>query len=345
MRNCTVHWPFVPHALTPATRLGTSTSANCTIGGSMRVKTWRNRLNVIAILLLPLLVFTLLSCNNEPEVRGPKFGTKSPFQDVTVYHFAVHPLHNPAKLTQAYQPLIDYLNSHLTGVRLSLEASRDYANFEEKYRARAPEFILPNPWQTLQAMKVGYRVIATAGEPQDFRGIFIARKDGGVLRPFDLKGKAVSYPSPTALAACIMPQYFLHDSGLNVKTDIENKYVGSQESSIMNVVLGLTAVGATWPHPWRAFQKDHPKEAAELKIIWETPSLINNSVMVRNDIPARLVDDVRTLLLKLHGTAQGDSILADMETARFLPASDQDYDLVRRYVANFEKEVRMVETK
>lgn len=51
-------------------------------------------------------------------------------------------------------------------------------------------------------------MIAMAGDPKDFKGIFLVRIDSGIKVPADLKGKAVSYPSPTALAACIMPQYF-----------------------------------------------------------------------------------------------------------------------------------------
>jgi phosphonate transport system substrate-binding protein len=86
---------------------------------------------------------------------------------------AVHPLHNRAKLVQAYQPLVDFLNPTLRGARLVLEASRDYAYFEEKYRARNPEFLLPNPWLTLQAMPLGYHVIAMTGEANDFKGIFV----------------------------------------------------------------------------------------------------------------------------------------------------------------------------
>ncbi len=292
---------------------------------------------------LALLLGVLLGCNREPEGKGPKFGEKPSSPGVPVYHLAVHPLHNPAKLTNAYQPLIDYLNGRLQDARLVLEASRDYANFEEKYHELKPEFLLPNPWQTLQAMKVGYRVIAMAGEPQDFKGIFVVRRDSGLKRPDDLKGKRVSYPSHTALAACIMPQYFLHDHGINVNADIENRYVGSQESSIMNAYLGLTAVGATWPPPWRAFQKEHQREAAELKVIWETESLVNNSVMVRNDVPAQVGQQFRELLLGLEGTKEGKSVLDGMETARFLPASDEDYEMVRRYVSRFEMDVRLVE--
>lgn len=298
---------------------------------------------MLMLCTVTLLLGTLLACDREPEIKGPKMGTQPQSAGVPLYHFTVHPLHNPGKLIQAYQPLIDYLNGRIQGARLTLEASRDYATFEKKYQTRKPEFLLPNPWQTLQAMKVGYHVIAMAGDPQDFKGLFIARKDSALQTPAALKGKAVSYPSSTALAACIMPQYFLHTHGININTDIENRYVGSQESSIMNISMGQTTIGATWPPPWRAFQKEHPREAAELKVLWETESLINNSVMVRSDIPVEVEQQVRTLLLGLDGTPEGKSILAGMETARFLPASEEDYDEVRRYISRFEKEVRLVE--
>jgi len=297
---------------------------------------------IVTLCVLAFLLSTLPGCRPEPEAKGPQFGTKPPSAGLPVYYLTVHPLHNPAKLIQVYQPLIDYLNVRLHGARLTLETSRDYANFENKYQARKPEFLLPNPWQTLQAEKVGYRVIAMAGEPLDFKGIFVVRRDSTLKNPIDLKGKTVSYPSPTALAACIMPQYFLHSHGINVNKDILNRYVGSQESSIMNAYLGKSAAGVTWPPPWRAFQKEHPKETAELKIIWETEPLVNNSVMVRDDVPAQVAEQVRELLIGVDGTTEGRAILTGMETARFLPASNKEYDVVRRYISRFETDVRPV---
>jgi phosphonate transport system substrate-binding protein len=140
-----------------------------------------------------------------------------------------------------------------------------------------------------------------------------------------------------------MPQWFLQGHGVDVRRDIANRYVGSQESSIMNAYLGQTAAGATWPPPWRAFQKDHPDQAAELRVAWETPPLINNSVMARDDVPAAVRDAVREALLALESTPEGPAVLAGMETARFLPAGDADYEVVRRFVDRFEREVRPVE--
>ncbi len=261
----------------------------------------------------------------------------------SAYRFAVHPLHNPKKLSEAYQPLIDFLNQRMPGVHFELEASRDYQAYEEKFRARGPEFLLPNPWQSIEAMKTGYHVIAMAGDAEDFKGIFIVRRDSGIRVPADLKGKTVSYPSPTALAACIMPQYFLHKHGIDVNRDITNVYVGSQESSIMNVHLQQSAAGATWPLPWRLFQKDHPGEAAQLMMIWETPSLLNNSVMVRDDVPEVIASEVRRLLIELVQSEDGRRILGGMSTARFHVADDENYRKVRDYIATFEAEVRPVE--
>jgi phosphonate transport system substrate-binding protein len=82
-----------------------------------------------------------------------------------------------------------------------------------------------------------------------FRGIILVRKDSGIHKVTDLKGKKVSYPALTALAATMMPHYYLHTHGIDVNRDIENLYVGSQESSIMNVLRGHVAAGATGPVP------------------------------------------------------------------------------------------------
>jgi hypothetical protein len=122
-------------------------------------------------------------------------------QNLRTYGFALSFF--PSKMYEAYGRW--FPGSSARRGSISSQSSRDYGNFEEKFRARKPAFLLPNPWQTLEARKVGYSVFAMAGEPRDFKGIFLVRRDSGIRNPADLKGRAVSYPSRTALAACIMP--------------------------------------------------------------------------------------------------------------------------------------------
>jgi phosphonate transport system substrate-binding protein len=293
--------------------------------------------------LAALLLGAAVACS-EPAARGgPTFSSQPPSQEAPVYVFAVYPLHNPAKLLAAYQPIVDHVNRRLQGAQLALEASRDYAAFEAKVQDRRPELILPNPLQALRAMRRGYHVIARVGDPAEFRGLFIVRRDSRITRPADLKGSAVAYPSPTAHAACILPQWFLHTRGVDVRRDIENLYVGSQESAILNAYQGRVAAAATWSTPWRVFLREHPAEAAELKVIWETEPVMANAVMVRDDVPADLAARVREALLELGATAEGQALLGASEVSGFHPATDRDYEVARTFAARFEREVRSLE--
>lgn len=298
-----------------------------------------------AVAALALLLAAAAACTDAPAPSGPRFADEPPAQRPPVYILAVYPLHNPAKLVAAYQPMVDHVNARLQGAQLALEASRDYASFEAKIDGRKPELALPNPWQALRAMRRGYRVVAMAGEPQDYRGLFVARKDSPLARPEDLRGAAVAYPSPTAHAGCVLPQWFLHQHGIDVMREVENRYVGSQESSIMNAYLGHVAAAATWPTPWRAFVRDHPAEAGELKILWETEPLMANAVMVRDDVSEAVVAQVRAILLDLERSPEGPAILAGAEVSRFRAATDRDYEAVRTFIARFEREVRPVEAR
>jgi phosphonate transport system substrate-binding protein len=292
-----------------------------------------------------LLLGAAAACSEPPAGGGPAFSTQPPAQATPVHVFAVYPLHNPAKLLAAYQPIVDHVNRRLQGAQLALEASRDYAAFEAKVQARGPALILPNPLQALQAMRRGYRVIAMVGVPAEFRGIFVVRRDGHLTRPTDLKGAAVAYPSPTAHAACILPQWFLHTRGLDVRRDLENLYVGSEESAILNAYLGRVAAAATWYTPWRAFVREHPAEAAELKVIWETEPVMANAVMARDDVPAELAARIREILVELGTTAEGQALLGAAELSGFHPASDRDYEVARIFLARFEREVRPLEAR
>jgi phosphonate transport system substrate-binding protein len=95
-------------------------------------------------------------------------------------------------------------------------------------------------------MKHGYHVFAKMGDDENFRGVILVRIDAKIHHVSDLKNKRIAYSAPTALAATLMPQYYLQTHGLNINTDIENIYVGSQESAIMNVLNRKVVAGATW---------------------------------------------------------------------------------------------------
>lgn len=293
--------------------------------------------------LLPtfvFLIFSLSGCSQQDDTSHTPELANSETSSAIEYNFAIHPLHNPTRLFEVFNPLMDYLNENIPGVIFKVEASRDYATFDNKLKSRAVPFALPNPYQTLMAIDHNYKVIAKMGDDQNFKGIILVRKDSNIKTPADLKGHAVSYPAPTALAATMLPQHYLHNNGLNINKDIENKFVGSQESSIMNVFHGTTMAGATWPPPWKALSDERPELKAELKVIWETQALPNNGIVVRDDVPEELTMQVQNLLANLHTTQQGQEILQKMYLSKYEKADNDTYQIVRDFIENFAKNVR-----
>lgn len=264
-------------------------------------------------------------------------------QQATEYVVGIHPLHNPQRLMEVYGPIVDYINSQIPEARFKLEASRNYEEFEKKLYAGNFAFAMPNPYQSVQAIKHGYRIFGKMGDDDDFRGIVLVRKDSGINEVTDLKGKAVSYPAATALAATMMPQYYFHTHGIDVNRDIENRYVGSQESSIMNVLRGHVAAGATWPVPWKIFVAENPELASELVVKWQTETLPNNGWVVRKDIPAPLADKFAQLLFSLQDSEQGRAMLARLPISRFEAATDETYRPVIDFLEKFSQTVRRIE--
>lgn len=290
-----------------------------------------------------LMIIMLSACEPaQKTVYKPSF-TQHSNQEKTSYIFGVHPLHNPQRLHEVFNPLMDYLSDNIDGVSFQLEASRNYAEFDKKLYSNHFDFSLPNPFQTVNAIDRGYQVFAKMGDDQNFKGIILVRKDSGITQVSDLKGKAVSYPAPTALAATMMPQYYLQTHGINVMTELDNKYVGSQESSVMNVFLGKTAASATWPPPWKSLSQKRPELAEQLHVIWQTEPLLNNGLVVLPSVPQETIDQVTRLILNLHQHAQGRFILARMELSKFETANNMSYNPIKEFITKFSQQVRPVD--
>lgn len=284
-----------------------------------------------------LLLALLYGCHAPIPDSQPVFADKPAMHyPATEYIIAIHPLHNPKRLFEVYQPLVELINDLSAGFTLKFEASRDYGAFEKKLYSRKFHLALPNPHQTIEAERYGYRVVAKMGDDERFRGIIVVRKDSGITSVADLDGQALSFPARTAVAATMMPKFFLHQNGLDLgRADV--RYVGSQESAIMNVFLGKTVAAGTWPPPWELFVQRRPELAAQLVVRWQTSPLVNNGVVVRDDVPFAHSQAVIRALLDLHLHERGRAILRGMDLSRFEAADSGTYDPVRKFLVRYRR--------
>lgn len=331
--------PTLPQACLSSLRLGSGALAQ-----ALRYHVcWSELLRGATFGVIFCFLTGLSACSRqESSTYAPTFASPGEASS-NEYVFGVHPLHNPQQLHRVYGRLVDYLNAHLSGPKLRLEASFDYAGFEQKLYSGKFDFALPNPYQTVRSFAHGYRAFGKMADDDKFRGILLVRRDSRIRSVADLRGKVISYPAPTALAAAMLPQAFLQENSLDVMRDTTSIYVGSQESSIMNVVLGTSAAGATWPPIWQRFQQEKPELAAQLEPKWETPSLVNNGLVVRDDVSDDLTRKIGELLFSLHDSEEGRTILSRMALSRFEPADNNTYAPVLSFLERFSKTVRPVQ--
>jgi len=302
--------------------------------------THNNRVLASAWMLLCISPLILLAaCNNtEDKQYQPEFSTV-PITLDKQYIFGVHPQRNPKKLREVFGPLTKYINNKVKDANLVFEASRNFAAYDNKQASRHFDFALPNPYGTVQGIDSGYRVFGKMGNEGDLRGLILVRRDSSIKSISDLKGTTISFPGPTALAATILPKYFLYSKGLDVNADFKSIYVGSMESSLTNVYRGNVAAGTAYPPAWRDFQKNQPQLAAELKVIWQTEAMPDNSLMARDDIPQELIDRIAKALFSMHNDEEGKAVLLGMDLTQFKRADNDDYAQVREFIKTYETQI------
>ncbi|MGA9045665.1 phosphate/phosphite/phosphonate ABC transporter substrate-binding protein [Sulfuricurvum sp.] len=289
-------------------------------------------------ILFFLLPFFFSGCLSEEEKREhykPSFSVIHEKQLIV----GVHPYLNAEKTFLAYQPILTYLESEIKGVHFTLETSVDYADYERKLYEGHFDLSLPNPYQTLQSIQHGYRIVAKVKPDSEFRGIIVARKDRYIKTVEQLQGKAISFPAPTALAATMMPKWFLYERGLNADTQAKPKYVGSQYSSIMNAYSGDTVAAATWPSPWQTWSSENPEKAKEMELLWETPHLVNNGFVVRGDLDKGIVEQIVEHLCKLDVNAKTQILLAATGFEGFEKATNDTYIPVKEFLIRYDQTI------
>jgi len=294
-------------------------------------------LRMLALCLLPL----ASACSDDRPAYQPEYST-NPSATTTTYSFAPHPLMNPQKLAEIYGAMLNTLNRSLAPDRitLKLEASQNYAAFNDKIRRRQVHFALPNPYQTVLSQEHGYNIFGKMDNDELFRGIILVRKSSPVTSIAGLKGAKVSFPAPTALAATLLPELYMKEHGLDPRTEITQVFVGTHDSVLLNVSVGVTEAGCTSPRAWALFKRENPDKAKLIEPRWQTDTLPNNGLVALDTVPEHVRYKVAQAILHLHESAEGQRILTMAGVSRFVPATSETFAPVRAFIARYNSSVR-----
>ena len=251
----------------------------------------------------------------------------------------VHPLYTPQKVFSIFSPLCEFITQKSKNIVCKIETTKDYAHYNSRIKEKYFDILMPNPYQTLKALNYDYKLAAKWGDDELFKGLILVRKDSNIKKLKDLKDKKISFPAPTAVASSMMPQHELAKSGLLPHRDYVPVYSGSQESSILSVFNKSTSAGATWYPPWNRIIKDKPELFNELEILSESPSLPNNSVMMKKSVSKKIQKEITQILIDLDKSDEGKKILSEIGISHFEVAKESTYAPAKKFIDKFQKEI------
>ena len=174
----------------------------------------------------------------------------------------------------------------------------------------------------------------------EYQAVIFTRKDSGIARLEDLKGKIIAFESSFASSGYFFPKMVLLEKGLRlalrkpgtdtVKFD-EVGYVFSHSDSqtIFLVSSGAVAAGATDDQKYLTSARN----IDSFKIVHETNSFPRQIASHRADLPAKLAMRVKEVLLNMHQSDEGRQVLRAFEgTTKFeeIPARDLELSATLR---------------
>lgn len=249
--------------------------------------------------------------------------------------FGVVPFQSPSKSARMFMPLADYL-SRRVGMKVDFVVAPDFKVYQERMKRGEYDITFSNPFQYVVANgKAGYTAFAkVAREP--FTGIILVRRDSGIKRIEDLRGKTIAFAYPTAWAAAVQTRKWLEvNYGIDYYRDMRPRFVGSHDSAILAVFTRVTDATGAIPHEFRTMNE---KVRGELMVIGETPPHPQMPFAHHPKLDKEIVKKIKNALLSLdRSTPEGKRILDALEREGFEEADDREYDIVRALADEYSK--------
>jgi len=235
--------------------------------------------------------------------------------------FGVLNQQSPALTAERWNPILNYASS-VSGVPLQLKMGRTVQETDAMMARGDFDFVFTNHNFQSDFEAVGFKVLAKwAGEP--IRAVIAVPADSPIQNLRDLEGKRVSFPSTDAFVAYAVPLVALKRAGVHV----EQVFGGNQEGTLAQLKARRVEAGAVNS---RFLAQYAEREHVQFREIYVSEGFPDLAVIAHPRVPAATVERVRRALLGMAADPAAAAILTQTKSKGFEPASDRDYEGVRR---------------
>jgi ABC-type phosphate/phosphonate transport system substrate-binding protein len=233
--------------------------------------------------------------------------------------------------------IVQFLNKHLTGAHIVVKSCVSWDEYVEHLNKNEYDLTLVNGIQALDAANKGYSITGKIMNDSQYTGVIFTRKDAGIKTAGDLKGKKIAYAPSNVIPGTMMCLYYLQQHGLNVNSDIQKVDVSSFESAIIATYVDKSDAGLSLKRSWNVYVRDHPEVLEKVEFKWETPPLVHNALLIKNNTDKKIADELLSLFFSMQTTSEGKAALKRLDVEGFEKANNETYkpmmDFKRKYDA------------
>lgn len=250
------------------------------------------------------------------------------------------PSEDAQQVIQNAQPIVEILRKEL-GMEVQPFVATDYTGVVEALRVNKLDvaFLTPASY-VLAKNEANVRVVLKSERKGSayYYAAIITRADSGIAKLEDLRGKTFAFGDPVSTSANVFPRKMLHERGIDPVRDFKQiLYSGGHDATVLAVLNGKVDAGATYANSpdgndtaWMRYLKN-PEDVKKIRAIaFSEPIPADNLVMSGNLDPG-IAKKIEDIFLQLSREPKGKQMFRDLyQIDGFVPASDEDYDSVRR---------------
>lgn len=240
------------------------------------------------------------------------------------------PEQNLVKQMERFTPLCKYLGAKI-GMEVGVKPLANYGLIYEEMRdGKIDAGFFGSFVYGMTRSRIGIEPVARPVRPDGsstYTGITFVRKDSGIKKPADMKGKTIALVDPATTAGYLAQKDYFAKQGLNIDKDVKIFWAGSHDAVITAVMNKQAEIGGAKNVPINKFRKENKAFDETMTIVDEAPKppVPDNTFAVRKDMGASVKEKLKNALLNMAADEDGKAVLAKFGASKFTETTDGDF--------------------
>jgi phosphonate transport system substrate-binding protein len=226
-------------------------------------------------------------------------------------------------------PLRDYLTKAM-GRPVKLVAPDRYAETASHLEDGSYDFACLGALMYVRShAKQGVVPLVQRTSDLQFHSVFITGTASGINSLKDLKGKRFAFGDVSSASGHLIPYRELREAGINPDTDLKTQFSGAHTVTAAMVESGAVDAGALDESVLSSMISSGKISGSKVRIFYTSKPFVDYVFVSRKGVSEAEREKFTRALLNLK-EGQDDAVLKVLRAKKFVDATDQEYEAMRR---------------